>query len=101
MKLLLIPSQDGESQMKFATGLAMAGFIALGTSGMAAAQDMMMTSPMQCMAACNAGYQQCLSAGTDTTLKATPQEGLATIVSNGQNWTACAQQAFQCNATCG
>ena len=83
--------------MKFATGLAMAGLFALGMAGAASAQmDMMMSCP----AACNSQYSQCVAAGTDTTVKSTPEEGLATIAMNGQNWTACGQQAWMCHASC-
>ena len=84
--------------MKFATGLALAGFLSLGLAGVAHAQDPM--AMFQCNAACSQFWSQCLTAGTDVMVASTPDEGVAKAQSNSANVMACSDQAGQCYRSC-
>lgn len=88
--------------MRFATGLAVAGLMALGMAGSAFADGHVMTpmSMFQCNTACSQSWSQCVAGGTDMMLASSPEAGMSKMQMNAQNATACAQQAQACYSSC-
>jgi len=83
-----------ETKMKSViTGLGMASLLALGSAGIANAQDMMMVA--QTYASCNTQYGQCLAA-SDYTMAMSPQEGMSKIQMNAQHAVDCANALQAC-----
>ncbi|MEM7461826.1 MAG: hypothetical protein AAF362_04020 [Pseudomonadota bacterium] len=85
---------------KFVAALGVAGLVTAGGISVASAQNPVMNA-MQCTAACNSSYGQCLSGGTDVMIASSPQEGVAKLQSNTQNTISCNQMVSQCYASCG
>jgi hypothetical protein len=80
---------------------AAAAFILAGVAGSASAQMMdgdKMMGMMQCSAACNTEYMQCLMASQQMT--SDPTMAMGQVQSNFQNATACGQAAMACQASC-
>lgn len=79
----------------FFAGAMMMGAVAGGANA-AKMGDMM--GMMQCSAACNTEYLQCVASAQQ--LAGTPQEGLTQIASNFQMSTECGNAAMACQASC-
>lgn len=82
---------------KFAAALGFAGLLAVGGVSTASAD---VASMMQCTAACNTSWGQCLTSSTDTMIASTPQEGMNKMQQNSANAASCAQQAQACYSSC-
>ena len=73
----------------------------LASAGAAGAANMMMekmTGAMQCSAACNTEYMQCVIGANQTT--SVPTEALNQVKANFQGSTACGQAALACQQSC-
>jgi hypothetical protein len=96
---MAVPLSMEIGEMKIATGMALAGFLALSMTGIAQAQSDPM-SMFQCNTSCSTNWSQCLFGGTDVMLATTPQEGMNKMQMNSQNAMTCAEQARACYSSC-
>ncbi|WP_075996513.1 hypothetical protein [Salaquimonas pukyongi] len=80
---------------KLLAATALCGLLA--STGSAGAANMMMEK-MQCSAACNTQYMQCVMGANQMT--SVPAEALNQIMANFQGSTACGQEAIACQQSC-